>query len=132
MSSIYAVQAAIYATLTVDSQLMGLVKGVFDDVEKNQQLPYITFGQHAEFRLDTFDKIGKEVETELHIWSSYKGFKESLDIINRINSLLDYQALSVSGNTLVYCRLDEVINTRDPDKITRHSIIKVKTVVQKT
>lgn len=100
------IQKGIYDELTGDATLMGLVTGVFDDVPKDQEYPYVVIGTDTETNFNTFDKQGREVVATIMIYSQYAGFKEAKTILNRIVELLDYESITLSNFNLVYIRYD--------------------------
>lgn len=100
------VQKGIYDKLTNDSTLMALVTGVFDDVPKTQEFPFIAIGPSTETKFNTFTKSGRDITYSIYVYSQYQGFKECLEILERITYLLDYQSITITNN-LVYIRYDD-------------------------
>lgn len=129
-TALKALQQAVRNKLTGDATLMAMITGVFDAVPKNQDLPYITVGDATEIPFNVFAKDGKEATITLHIWSLYKGFKEALDIRNRIDQLLDGQTLTITGFVNVLCQFENSETLRDPDGVTRHIATRYRVVVQ--
>lgn len=130
MTALWNVQKAVLAKLEADTALMGLVTGVYDTPEGGTNFPYVTIGEATENPFNTFDKKGNEITLTLHIYSRYEGFKEGLQILERLNAVLDYQPLTVGSNSTVYCRYENSITMTDFDRITKHIPARYKVVVQ--
>lgn len=124
-TSLWAVQQAIYAKLTSDATLMGLIKGVFDAVPDNQPMPYVVIGEGTEVPFRTFTSTSYVATITLHIWSGAKGYKEGLAILDRLNTLLDRVSLTVSGFQHIYCEYEFSNTTQDPDG-SRHIPVRYK------
>lgn len=101
------IQKGIYDKLTGDATLMALITGVFDEVPKDQEFPYVAIGTATEVKFNTFDKQGRDVTEEIYAYSQYDGFKECLQVMERIAELLDYQVITLASNSLVYIRYDD-------------------------
>lgn len=115
------IQAAIYARLTGDATLTGLVTGVFDDVPEKQAHPYVVLGEAIETPRNWHGGFGREVVETLHVWSRSRGFSQGLAIAQRITTLLDHQPMTLAGGHLVVSVRHELTQTlRDPDPEIRH------------
>ncbi len=119
-SLLLELQKAVYSKLSGDAALMAKVTGVFDSVPDSQAFPYITIGEATEVPFSAFSSVGKESTLTLHIWSRYSGFKEALDVLKRVNELLDGATLTITGYALVDMSLEMSETLRDPDGVTRH------------
>lgn len=132
-TSLSEVQTAMYAKLTGDATLMGLISGVFDfgAVPVNQSFPYITIGDTTEGPLNAFGRRGYLATQTLHVWDNSMGFKLCQQILARMNTLLDQQILSLAMQTNVYTLYDFSQTMNDPgvDNI-RHLVVRYKTFTQ--
>lgn len=128
-TSLKAIQKAIVSTLQNDSQLMDMINGIFDDIPQQENYPLIFIGEPTEERFDTFDKIGKDVTFELQIWSEYKGYKQSYQILDIISQLLDYQEIAIDDYHTVYIRA-ETVNAFRPERKLRQIIVDFRVIVQ--
>lgn len=131
-TSLLDIQTAIYNLLTGDATLGGMITGVFDFPPKGQEMPYIQIGNATEDIFNTFDRQGSDVTETIHIFSEHEGFKEALQILDRLVDLLDYQTITVARHSLVYVRYDngetaliEIDNGR-----TRHVAARFRIIVQ--
>jgi len=131
-TSMKKIQQAIYTKLTSDTQLMAIITGLYDDVPTNINTPYIVMGDVLETNFNTFDKSGRNTLFTLHIWSEYDGFAQCYDILERVNQLLDYQSLSVTGYNTVYCRFDTAQTLRDNDGYSFQLIAQYRIMVQES
>lgn len=125
-----AIQTAIYGQLKADGTLMALIKGIFDNPPQDQAFPYITVGDFTMNPFNTFAKVGKDATATLHVWSRSPGFKEGMEILDRINIVLDGIALAVTGYSLVKCEFETATTLRDPDGATRHIAVGYRVIVQ--
>lgn len=128
-TALYQIQKAIIKVLQTDEQLDVLVSEILDEVPQDLEYPLIQVGEPLENRFDSFDKKGKDVTFQLHIWSKYQGYKEAYQILNRINNLLDYQELEIDGFNTVYIRSEEV-NAIRTDREFRQITVNYRIIVQ--
>ncbi|WP_431888735.1 DUF3168 domain-containing protein [Nocardiopsis alba] len=119
-SALDAVQAALYARLTGDAELMALVSGVYDDVAEGTPYPYVALGESMETPDNTHDGKGRSTVVTLHVWSRYAGFTEATRIAGRLVELLDERPLNVTGRTHISTRFEFSQTLRDPDPRLRH------------
>lgn len=126
----FALQSAIYSALNGDSNLTStLGASVFDDVTEGTSTPFITIGEETATEFDTKDLAGSENTINIHIWSEYKGSKETKQIMDRVHDLLHDSSLSVTGFNLVNMRFEFSDIIRDPDGVTRHGIMRFRAVI---
>jgi hypothetical protein len=128
VTSLIDIQAAIKKKLKGDTTLMSLVEGVFDYVKDDQAFPYIVIGEATENPFNTFGRNGKESTLTIHIWSEYKGFKESLNILKQMNKVLDDTSLTLSEHNLVLIQYEDAQTIRDED--LRHIPVTYRVIVQ--
>lgn len=128
MTSLMELQRAIVQRLTGDAELMGLVTGIFDDVPQGQEAPYCVVGEANETAMNTFTRKGRESELTIHIYSEYAGFKEGLQILQRLTELLDGEPLTLSTQQLIYLLFDNVQTIHGED--FKHLPVTFRAVVQ--
>lgn len=114
-----ALQRALYARLVGDAALTAGITGVFDHVPEKTAPPYVRLGEGTEVPFDTFDRRGHEASVTLEVWSEAAGFREALEIADRVVALLTETPLAIDGHQLVSCELDTVSTLTDPDGRTR-------------
>ncbi|WP_327587041.1 DUF3168 domain-containing protein [Nonomuraea sp. NBC_00507] len=101
MSAIWPVQQAIYARLTADAPLMGLIDGVYDEVPEAKDKPYIVFAEITEKDDSTHDRRGFELMVTLNIWSAYRGFGQIGQVLTNVDRVLHRVQLDVAGWELI-------------------------------
>lgn len=142
-----ALRDAVFARLRGDVTLMGLVTGVFDEVPVGQAYPYITLAEGAtegrlelpvddrvetatERRFDTFGVTGRQATLLLTIWSQAAGFDQALQILDRVNVLLDGTALTLTGWLLLVLEVVEAQTVREADGVTKRVPVRYRALVQ--
>jgi len=136
MSAINAMQTKLYSVLHGDTALMALATGgIFDRVPQGTKMPYIFIGEWEEGRFDCFSKKGKDATITVHIYDTDDdlrwGAKRCIQILARMNVLLDYVVFAVTGyTTTVYIRYDGGDSFVEPDLVTRHLTARYRIIVQ--
>jgi hypothetical protein len=128
----WELQQTIFTALNSDSELTTtLGASVFDDVPDHQAVtaPYVTIGEDTAIDYGTKDVDGSDVTINLHVWSRYRGSKESKQIMDRIHTLLHDSNLTVTGRNLINLRFEFGDVLRDPDGITRHGVMRFRAVM---
>lgn len=95
---------AVATALNV-SGYTGVISGstvtVTNDALMDTACPYTVVGVASETRDDTFGLNGKRVIVELHHFSEFHGDDELAAMRNKAFNLLHYEALTVTGNTVI-------------------------------
>tara|TARA_R110000787_G_scaffold37800_2_gene95777 strand:- start:146 stop:547 length:402 start_codon:yes stop_codon:yes gene_type:complete len=126
----FALQTAIYSTLSNDNNLTStLGAGVFDEVTEGATYPFVVLGEETAIDYGTKDLVGGETTINIHIWSQYKGSKETKNIMDRIHDLLHDSDISVSGFNLINLRFEYSDIMRDPDGVTRHGVMRFRAII---
>lgn len=121
--------SAIYSRLTGDATLMGLVEGIYDDVPQDTDYPYVVIGEETTLNNGSKTLDGLEHTLTLHVWSRYRGLKETKQIMERIYALLHTYDLAVTGASLVNLRQEFSSTFVDADGLTRHGVIRFRAMV---
>lgn len=109
-SVLQLLQAAVYALLTGDATLTGLLNGpndgVFDAIpEENTAQKYVLLGEKIETPDHTFGKFGHDVVVTIHSYvedtDNQRGDKAVLEINDRVVEVLDGASLTIAGHSLV-------------------------------
>lgn len=106
---------AVRAALLADAPLMGLIKGVLDQVPERQPYPYIHLGESTETPDNAHDRHGSSILQTLHVWSQHRGYAEALTIAARVIQALDHTTLSISGHTHRWTRFVGLQTMTDPE-----------------
>jgi len=126
----FALQTTIYSTLSGDSNLTStLGASIYDDVPQGSNFPYVVLGEDSSNDNSTKDVNGTSSTLTIHVWSEYKGSKETKQIMDRVHDLLHDSNLSISGFNLVNLRYEFSDIMRDPDGITRHGVMRFRAVL---
>jgi hypothetical protein len=133
-SASWALQQAIFATLTADVPLLALLGAprLYDDVPQAADFPYLTFGQSLDRDWSTGTEPGNEHTLTLHVWSQARGKKETHEIMDALRTALHDQPLSLTGHRLVNLRHEHSEARRDPDGDTIHGIARFRAVTEPT
>jgi hypothetical protein len=81
-----SISQEIYTTIT--TALGETVTGVFDKVPSEQASPYIVIGQLQSLEGRLLDASERMWAVDVHIWSSYLGRKEIVEIADEIRNAL--------------------------------------------
>ena len=101
----FALQEALYTRLNNDSTLTStLGSSVYDEVPEGSSFPYVVLGETTAIEYDTKDVDGSDSTIMFHIWSQYRGAKETKNIMDRLHDLLHDYSLSVTGANLINLR----------------------------
>lgn len=134
MAAALSIHKTVYELLTSDASLSSKVSEIYDGFPNLEQtpakFPFITFGDSNSNPFTTFEHAGEEIFFTIHIWSRYKGFKETLEITSDIQRLLSQQDIEVEGLGVVGCFFDSSDTMRDVDGITRHVILRYRFLIQ--
>ena len=128
----FALQQTIFSTLSGDSQLTStLGADVYDDVPDHISItfPYVQIGEDTATDYSTKDLVGSQTVINLHVWSRYRGSKETKQVMDRVHTLLHDSNLTVTGHNLVNLRFEFSDVLRDPDGVTRHGVMRFRAVM---
>ncbi|WP_173931138.1 DUF3168 domain-containing protein [Chelativorans sp. Marseille-P2723] len=100
-------QRAVAKRLGEEADLVAEMRGAkFHDVAPaNLTFPYITFGRASTYDWSTATEEGSEHLFALHIWSTYKGRKEALRLMDMVRAALHEGELKFDDHHLVSLRL---------------------------
>lgn len=131
-SPLLPIQTAMFAAMTGDAALMGLVTGVYDYVPETAVYPYIVIGEATEIPRNSQDRYGWETVPTLHVWDKYRGYSRVLRIGSRIGVLLDHQRLTIPGYDLVAIRFEfsQTLTDPEPPGDIRHLVLRHRIVTE--
>ncbi len=124
----FALQSSIYTALNVSAITTTLACGVYDEVVEGNSYPFITLGEETAIDYSTNNLVGAETTINIHIWSRYKGSKQTKQIMDKVHDLLHDVSLTVSGVNLINLRFEYSDIMRDPDGITRHGVMRFRAI----
>ena len=124
----FALQSSIYTALDVSAITTTLACGAYDEVVEGNSYPFITLGEETAIDYSTNNLVGAETTINIHVWSRYKGSKQTKQILDKIHDLLHDVSLTVSGVNLINLRFEYSDIMRDPDGITRHGVMRFRAI----
>ncbi len=129
------VQAAVVAALRASTALQGLLGSpvrLYQDVPDNPFVagPYATIGdgQQLPDKAECID--GSEIFVDIHVFSRGKGDAEIKSIASAISDAVDDVALTLASHRCVQIQRENAIFRKDPDTLTRHSILTFKALTE--
>ena len=125
----FQLQTATYTALNVSAITTTLSCGVYDEVIEGNTYPFITLGEETTIDYSTKTATGGETTINIHIWSQYKGSKQTKEIMDKVHDLLHDSNLSVTGFNLINLRFEYSDIMRDPDGITRHGVMRFRAII---
>ena len=130
MTTPWAIQQALYATLTGDAPLMALVGGVYDHVPQGADFAYLIIGDDITNDFDDDLNTGLDAELTIHAWGrAHRGRKEVKVIQARVYTLLHRNLFAVAGANTIESFVEFQDSFLDADGITHHGVQKVRLVV---
>ena len=129
MTAAYEVHKAMKTLLTADTQLTGLVQGIYDEAPESPVFPYVIVGDITASVDNMFRLDGRDMTATVHIFSQYEGFKEAYEIQDRIEAVLNHANLPLDTLEPILCQFEFSAALRDPDGITRHVPVRFRVMV---
>ncbi len=121
----YDLQRSVYEVLSGDTDLLGLVSGIYDNPYPVVTYPYLVIGALTGTDWSTKTTTGMQSVLTLHAYSQVSK-KEVIMILDRVFDLLQSGALNLTGHELVAMRFDYSGIDLDNDGITYHGIIRFR------
>ena len=128
----YALQEAVFPTLTEDAALLDLLGGpnIFDRVPEGTDFPYVSFANLTSRDGSTATERGIECRITLNIWSREPGRKDVLLIMQRIRALLHDQDISLSAHTLINMREEFADVAQQRDRRTFRGVLRFRAFIE--
>ena len=124
-------QGLLVQTLKSDAAVNTLVTGgVYDRIPKGAPFPYIQIGAADETSRDASCFVYSEHTVQLDVFSQEVGQVECKRITDAIKRALHYAELSLTDNAIGDVRVDSIRHLTDPDGVTAHGIVNIKTIVE--
>ncbi len=133
-SAMWPALQAVRAALAADTQLAGMVHGIFDFVPGDQPYPYVVVGEATEIPDNAHDRHGNQTPVTLHVWSQYRGYSQALTIAARIIQVLDHQPLAIEGHHHVATRYEfsQTLTDPEPPGDIRHVPMRFRVITEVT
>ena len=128
----WALQKAIYQRLAADADLVSLLGAprIYDDVPRHADFPYLTLGTIAAADWSSDASAGSEHELTVHVWSRGGGKKQAFAILEAARNALHEADLVLDGHHLVSLRCEFAEVRDDPDRLTRHGVLRLRAVTE--
>jgi len=128
----WSLQKAIYQALISHQPLIDLIGAgqVYDDVPRDADFPYVTFGPTASRDWSTGSDDGDEHVVTLNAWSRVGGRRGVLAIAETVRAALDEVPLSVDGHRLINLRHEAIDARRGEDGETYQGSIRLRAVTE--
>lgn len=125
------VQNAIFARLSaeLDVPVYDAVPQAADSGDESE-FPYVTIGDDSDGEFDTDTSTGFDTEATIHVWSRYRGRRETKLLQEAIYDALHLHNLAVTGRHTVFCLFLTADSFMDADGITRHGVIRFRIVTE--
>lgn len=133
MSASWALQQAVYAELSVNSEIIAVLGDpprVYDSVPRDAVFPYAVIGDGTETDWSTVTETGSEHMLTINVWSRADGHKESKEIAEAIRDALNDASLAVSGQTLIDIRFLDCAHARESDGQTYRASLRFRAVLE--
>lgn len=126
------IQGEIYGLLSSDSELITAGARIFDYVEEDSGYPRIKLGEAMESPDNHHGGFGRQTVVTLHVWTKSRGFKETIDIVDRINQLLDhkYDVFTLPRHTLISIKFEFLQTLEDEDPEIRHVVVRYRVTTE--
>jgi hypothetical protein len=133
MSASWALQQAIFATLSTDDgmkDLLGDPPRVFDAPPRDAAFPYCVIGEGQASDWSTATEAGSEHILAVHVWSRASGHREAKLVADAVKDALDGAELSVTGQALIDLKWLDTNVTRDADGETIRAVLRFRAVME--
>jgi len=130
--ALFELQKAVLAKMLATGGVTALVGArIYDELPAAEPTyPYVHLGEMMTDRFDTKDGAGWDVELTLHVWSRYRGKKQTQDVLDALEVALNRAVLTVTGYAAVNCEIMQMMNLEDADGLTRHGVARLRVVLQ--
>lgn len=144
---ILQIQQAYLQRMVSDAPLRSLLNptnisakgtGVYDHVPENVIYPFIEIGHFHETADNVHGSFGRSVLATLHVWTESRGYKQGVEIVNRITALFDHchvvghtiGNLTLVGHKITAIRFESLQTLKDQDPRFRHLIVSYRNITE--
>lgn len=125
-SPAWPLQVAIYERLT-----SRLTVPVYDHVPDDAPFPFVSLGEDTEIDWSAKSEPGEEVTHTVHIYSRWKGMKETKDIKNQVvMALTEENELDLGDEFRIVLRRPDSFNSFRENEKTRHSVVRMRYLIE--
>lgn len=125
---ILPLKTALRATLVSDATVVGLIGGprVYDEVPRGQEPPYLAFGDATTRENGSSSGRGHSTDMQIIAWSRQGGTGEALQIVERVEALLDDANPTLAGHRIVLMRVAETQLRFDPARSLARASLRLR------
>ncbi|MBV1933642.1 MAG: DUF3168 domain-containing protein [Parvibaculaceae bacterium] len=126
MTSLWPLQKALYARLSVNSDVITTLggAGLYDEVPVAALYPYVTFGSAASTPLGEDACDSAEHKMTLDVWSQRRGSGQAKQVLSALAIALEEESLTLTGAILVNLQVTKITCDWDQeDLLTRGSLV---------
>lgn len=122
----FALQTAIFTAL--DAASITDNPTIHDHVPADAAFPFIVVGDTTQLNISTYTSDLHENTCTIHVWSTYRGFKQVKQIMQNIYTTLHNNDISITGATLINLKQEFSQVFVENDGITRHGVMRFRAV----
>ncbi len=131
-SASWALQKAVFAALSGDASLSALIGPgrIYDDVPRDADFPYVTFGQSQVRDWSTGSEVGHEHVFTLLVWSRKNGRREVTEAMGFLETALHEADLVLEGHRVINMRHEFSESRREVDGETYRGVIRYRATTE--
>jgi hypothetical protein len=122
----WALQQAIYASLSAHLPLITEITGIYDAPPQDAVFPYITIGDDIVSDASAKAMIATDHRLVLHIWARGPGKAQVKQLLQRVQDALESQPPVPSGFMLGWLRFLQSTVLTDADGLTQHGVLEFR------
>ena len=122
-------QTALFSTLKTALASSPAVP-LYDFVPQGTKYPYVTIDYQTDMNADFLSLRKTEKMLYLSVWSDYRGQKQVLDIMSRIDTALHHASLTLTSGRIAQMRVLSKRTNREPDGVTYMGQVKLQVLLE--
>lgn len=124
-----AFRTAVYAALNTALSSSPAVP-VYDYTPQNTAYPYVTIDYQDDSNADFLSERKTRKVMYFAVWSNYRGQKEVLQIMSRIDTALHQKSLALSSGRIAQMRILSKRTNREPDGQTFMGQVRLEVLLE--
>jgi hypothetical protein len=122
----WALQKAIYASLSAHLPLITEITGIFDAPPQDAVFPYVTIGDDVVSDASAKAMVATDHRLVLHVWTRSPGKAQVKLLLQRVQDGLDANPPKPAGFMLGWLRFLQSTVLTDTDGLTQHGILEFR------
>jgi hypothetical protein len=122
----WALQKAIYASLSAHLPLITEITGIFDAPPQDAVFPYVTIGDDVVSDASAKAMVATDHRLVLHVWTRSPGKAQVKLLLQRVQDGLDANPPKPAGFMLGWLRFLQSTVLTDADGLTQHGILEFR------